>query len=109
MKKLLLFTISIFTILIIYYPQNITGSSAGSPGGKTNSPLDMFTNCTQCHTGSTPNSGGVNISITSYIPQTGYIPGETYTIITTINQSGSKSLISLTVSSMTIGSKESGK
>ena len=88
MKKILLFTISIVTIIIIYYPQNINGSSSGSPGGKTNSPIDMF-NCTQCHTGASLNSGIGNISVTSDIPQAGYIPGETYTITTTINQSGS--------------------
>lgn len=53
--------------------------SSGSPGAKTGSPADGAT-CTQCHTGT---SNAVEGWITSDIPATGYMPGETYTITAT--------------------------
>ena len=50
----------------------------GSPGGKTGSPLDGIT-CAQCH----PSSVTPVEWISSNIPVTGYMPGQTYII--TIN------------------------
>lgn len=72
-------------LLIIVLPGFLfiagTMNNSGSPGGKTGSPLDKA-NCTQCHTGSAPS----NVSwITSTIPESGWVPGETYTI--TLNAS----------------------
>jgi len=78
MKKILLFTGLICGILIMSYPKLTTAYVGGSPGGKTNSPLDG-SNCTMCHSGSL-NSGQGSITISSNIPATGYVPGETYTI-----------------------------
>lgn len=61
-----------------------TLNSGGSPGGKTNSPLDG-NNCSQCHTGSvTPADNWIS----SNIPGTGYIPGNTYTITASGDHSG---------------------
>ena len=60
------------------YPKTITGFEDGSPGGKTNSPMDGQ-NCTACHAGSI-NSGQGSVTITSDIPASGYIPANTYTI-----------------------------
>lgn len=57
----------------------------GSPGGKTGSPGDDGNSCTLCHSG-TPNT--VEGWITSDIPSTGYVLGETYTIIATGNHTG---------------------
>ena len=73
--------------LILSYPQTTNGKIDGSPGAKTNSPADG-NNCTGCHNGNI-NTGPGGISITSNIPSTGYIPGETYMITTTINENGS--------------------
>lgn len=71
----ILVTISIFLTFSawVLYP-------GGSPGGKTGSPGDGGANCTQCHTG-TPQQASDWIS--SNIPETGYIPGETYTVTAT--------------------------
>ena len=78
MKKLLLFTSVIFGLIIMTYPKAITGFAGGSPGGKTNSPMDGQ-NCTACHSG-TVNSGQGSVTITSDIPALGYVPGSTYSI-----------------------------
>ena len=78
MKKILLFTSVILGLIIMTYPKAITGFEGGSPGGKTNSPMDGQ-NCTACHAGSI-NSGQGSVTITSDIPASGYIPANTYTI-----------------------------
>ena len=78
MKKILLVTGVIFGIFILSFPKLTTANFNGSPGGKTNSPLDGST-CTMCHSG-TLNSGQGSFNISSDIPSTGYVPGETYTI-----------------------------
>ncbi|OQX72244.1 MAG: hypothetical protein B6D61_14445 [Bacteroidetes bacterium 4484_249] len=62
-----------------------TDHSGGSIGGKTASPGDGGANCTQCH------SGTLNTAedwITSDIPTSGYISGETYTITATGTHTG---------------------
>ncbi len=58
--------------------------SSVSPVGKTNSPLDG-NSCTQCHQGSTISNQDNWIS--SNIPASGYIAGETYTITASGNHS----------------------
>ena len=58
--------------------------SNGSPGGRTNSPADAL-NCTQCHSG-TINSGPGFSNISSTIPVSGYVPGQTYTITGLVEQ-----------------------
>ena len=78
MKKILLFTSVILGLIIMTYPKAITGFAGGSPGGKTNSPMDGQ-NCTACHSG-TVNSGQGSVTITSDIPALGYVPGSTYSI-----------------------------
>ena len=79
-KYLLIFPITI-ALAIFFYPTTSISNGTGSPGGKTNSPLDGQ-NCTACHSG-TINSGIGNASITTNIPSWGYIPGQTYTITLT--------------------------
>jgi hypothetical protein len=59
-------------------------SSGGSPGARTNSPLDG-SNCTDCHTGT---ASTVNDWITTNIPGTGYVPGQTYEITATGTHGG---------------------
>lgn len=58
--------------------------STGSPGAKTNSPLDG-SNCTECHSGTTTT---VNDWISTNIPGTGYVPGQTYEITATGTHTG---------------------
>lgn len=56
-----------------------TNRSSGSPGGKTGSPADGE-NCTVCHTGS---ASPASNWITTNIPATGYVAGQTYQITAT--------------------------
>jgi hypothetical protein len=79
MKKTTFIFGSIIAIAILLYPKSTISKLTGSPGGKTGSPMDN-SDCTSCH-----NVGGTTLSttnITSNIPSTGYIPGNTYTITT---------------------------
>jgi hypothetical protein len=50
-------------------------SNSGSPGAKTGSPIDGST-CAQCHNSTVTTAEW----ITTTIPETGYVPGEKYTI-----------------------------
>jgi hypothetical protein len=59
---------------------NKTMRSEGAAPGHTGSPGDGFKNCTNCHGGTATTVAGW---ITSDIPESGYVPGETYTITTT--------------------------
>ncbi|WP_242091990.1 choice-of-anchor V domain-containing protein [Aestuariivivens sediminicola] len=61
--------------------------SSGSPGSSTGSPGDEFVDCTDCHSNS-PGNFGLNASITTNIPATGYVLGETYTINVMTSSSG---------------------
>tara|TARA_B100001029_G_C15007615_1_gene422114 strand:- start:384 stop:1184 length:801 start_codon:yes stop_codon:yes gene_type:complete len=79
MNKKLILTISVIIGLIfLSYPEVSKGTSDGSPGGKSNSPLDGG-NCTGCHS-SQLNSGQGSVIITSDMQNNEYVPGETYTI-----------------------------
>lgn len=69
--------------MIVLLTSNLD-NSGGSPGGKTGSPADGAT-CTQCHSGT---ANAVEGWITSDIPATGYMPGETYTITATGSHEG---------------------
>lgn len=60
-------------------------NSTGSPGGMTSSPGDNNLNCTQCHGGTALAQSGW---ISTNIPANGYIPGQTYTISTTLTHAG---------------------
>ena len=71
---------TIIVLAILFYPTNSNSNGSGSPGGKTNSPLDGQ-NCTGCHSGNIQqNTGNIEVDITSNIPSTGYLIGSTYTI-----------------------------
>ena len=88
MKKLLLLFTTIFFISIIFYPAKETISKVnGSPGEKTGSPADGGS-CIQCHDDFALNSGVGIPNITSNIPSTGYVPGVTYTITSSIAEAG---------------------
>lgn len=76
-------------------------SSSASPGGKTGSPLDGAT-CTQCHGGTATMQAGW---ISSNIPVSGYVPGQSYTITATATHTGA----SLFGFELTAESASSGK
>lgn len=73
------YALSLIAVSIVTYFALTSGieRSTGSPGGKSGSPGDNGSTCTQCHNG-TPSQ--VDDWITSDIPNNGFIPGETYTI-----------------------------
>lgn len=61
-------------------------SSSGAPAGYSGDPANGNKNCTNCHSGSDAQSQAG--WITSDIPETGYVPGTTYTITSTAEGEG---------------------
>lgn len=90
MRRHLLSTILILiaAIIALSFSGNLKWPG-GSPAGYTGSPGDGK-DCTQCHGG---NASTVDDWITSDIPATGYIPGETYEIQVTVSGSGDKGFL----------------
>ena len=88
MKKNLLAVFSAVIVILILslFSQNAFTNSGGAPAGLTGSPGDggLTCNLSGCHTGlaTTPVAGW----ITSNVPGTGYVPGQTYTITATATQ-----------------------
>ncbi len=78
MKKIYLRLLFAPAVLILFFAGTL--SFGGSPGGKTGSPGDNGTTCTQCHSGT---AIAAENWITSDIPELGYEVGETYTITAT--------------------------
>jgi hypothetical protein len=78
---LTLSTIIIFSSYTVMYP-------TGAPAAKTGSPGDGA-NCTECHGGTASTTAG---QITSNIPASGYVPGQTYQITATNPLTGSGKL-----------------
>ena len=81
MKKSLIVIPIAIALAIFFYPTTSNSNGTGSPGAKTNSPMDGG-NCTGCHSG-TLNSGVGTATISSDIPVNGYVIGNTYTITLT--------------------------
>ncbi len=73
-----------FALIIMVTAISAITNAGGSPGAKTGSPADV-NSCTQCHAGT---AVAVNSWITTNIPATGYVPGNTYTITLTGTHSG---------------------
>lgn len=90
MKKIFTYFTLIFAavaVLINLSMNDAHSYSAGAPAGRTGSPADGLTCATStCHAGTATVSP--NQIITSNIPATGYVPGQTYTITATVNQAG---------------------
>ncbi len=80
--KLLFNLLSVLAIPVVLLLFSYTN---GSPGGRTGSPGDGGATCTQCHYGNAQVQGGL---ISTTIPASGYVPGETYTITVTANMNG---------------------
>ena len=69
--------LSVYLVLVF-----VLSNSTGSPGGYTSSTFDG-NDCTSCHSGLV-NSGNGSIQLSTNIPVTGYIPGQTYSITTNV-------------------------
>lgn len=84
-RNALLIIFSIFSALVVtgssFHAAN--GDGSGAPSGNTGSPADNKT-CARsgCHPGTATN---ITDAISSDVPATGYIPGNTYTITATVN------------------------
>jgi hypothetical protein len=76
--------LAVVTICISDFLSPAHSNAGGAPSGKTGSPGDG-SNCTGCHSGVATTSAGL---ITSNVPVTGYIPGNTYTITASIAVAG---------------------
>lgn len=92
MKKIyLLFSIPL-AVLVLGITQSFSGdthgtkSPTGAPAGHTGSPGDAK-NCTVCHGGTATPVTGI---LSSNVPPTGYLAGETYTFTVTLSGSGRK-------------------
>ena len=73
LQRIILYVGSVAMLLILV---SAISNASHSPGAKTGSPADGA-DCTSCHTGVAQK---VNGWITTNIPSTGYVPGNTYTI-----------------------------
>lgn len=86
MKKTII--VGLIGIAAIAMTSELTSNPTGAPLGRTGSPADGATcSSSGCHFG-TP-SPLANV-ITSNIPASGYVPGQTYTITVTVPGSGNK-------------------
>ncbi len=93
-RKLLFLSISSFILCYLLFSgidRQAFSSEAGSSngGGNTGSNGDVTT-CAQsfCHDDASPQLNSSIASISTTIPSSGYVPGQTYTITATINKSG---------------------
>lgn len=89
MKKTLLIlgAFAGITMLSLFNLSSIHSNPTGAPGGASGAPADNNNTCARsgCHSGSATDRDGI---ISSNVPSTGYIPGETYTISVLITQQG---------------------
>jgi hypothetical protein len=90
MKKTTYLLISAVAMMFVMLMASFSGgdndSSGGAPGGYTNSPADGK-NCSHCMGGT---ASAVDGWLTSDVPATGYVPGQTYTIQVVATGSGRK-------------------
>ena len=83
-KKFLPFLLFSLLLTILFFG-NVYTNQNGPNAGKSGAPGEN--SCTQCHSG-TANTGLGSASITSDAPAGEYVPGETYTITSTVDQAG---------------------
>lgn len=75
---------AVCSVFIVEFSAPAGANAVGAPASMTGSPGDG-NNCTSCHSGTATVQAGL---ITSDIPLTGYVPGQTYTITGSITASG---------------------
>lgn len=80
MNKLIPILFTLIITSVIFFPTISISNGNGSPGGKTGSIGDGNISCTACHYAGIGNGA----TISTNIPVSGYIPGQTYTVTATI-------------------------
>jgi hypothetical protein len=89
MKKTLLIlgAFAGITMLSLFNLSSVHSNPGGAPGGASGAPADNNNTCARsgCHSGSATDQDGI---LSSNVPSTGYVPGETYTISVLIVQQG---------------------
>lgn len=80
MRKLILLSIGALHLILILGVTLKTARKDGTEPGYTGSPGDSLKNCTACHGGTAMTVDGW---VTSNIPESGYVPGQTYTVTAT--------------------------
>jgi hypothetical protein len=91
MKKTYLYYLLLFTIPVLTF--SLLSLSGGRDGQYSGSPGDGFANCTTCHSGG---SFGAVATISSNIPATGFVYGDTYQITVSVASSSTKHGFQLT-------------
>ncbi|MCX6286609.1 MAG: T9SS type A sorting domain-containing protein [Bacteroidetes bacterium] len=88
MKRIFYPVILIFLMMFwMAGPSAVFGHSSGSPSGRTGSPGDVLTCTNSCHGGTASTVTGF---ITTNIPGSGYVAGNTYNITVSFTGSGGK-------------------
>lgn len=77
MKNYYSLLLTVFTVSTAIFLISGVDYSSGSPGGRTGSPGDGGSTCTQCHAGTAEPADGF---ISSNIPVEGFVPGVTYEV-----------------------------
>lgn len=93
MKKKFTLVLALFVasgMVYDYNYQTVHGDPDGAPSGNTGAPADNNSTCAHsgCHTG--PAITNQTATLTSNIPGSGYVPGETYDMTITMSNGGSR-------------------
>ena len=88
MKKTL--TLIAIILLIAGEVHNLISSPDGAPSGYAYDKASNYRSCATsgCHSGTAVIADTSIAKITSNIPSTGYVPGQTYTFTATVNKPG---------------------
>ena len=86
MKKFIIFGSIFLCFLFLLFNEMYTNTS-GSPAGRSGGAGELTCATSTCHTGNA-NTGPGTVSITSNALNDEYMPGQTYTITVTVDQSG---------------------
>lgn len=83
-------TFIVILCLILGLTFNLSSSPDGAPSGYANDKASSYKTCAYsgCHSGTAIFADTSIAKITSNIPSTGYVPGQTYTFTATVNKPG---------------------
>ena len=105
MKKFLIFSGVFLAFLFLLFNETFTNTS-GSPAGRSGGAGELTCATSSCHQG-TPNSGPGSVSITTNAPNGEYMPGQTYTITATVDQTGVSKFGFIVLSGYNVGTNAS--
>ena len=95
MKKFIIIG-SLFTIFLFFMFNEMYTNTSGSPTGRSGGAGELTCATSSCHSG-TANSGPGSTTVTSNAVGNEYIPGNTYTITVTVDQTGTSKFGFLTL------------